>query len=279
MTETNKSPEKKQTENDRTAAAEPILKIDHLGKWYGDLHVLKDIDLEIQEGEVVVVIGASGSGKSTLLRCINALEESQKGSIYLQGKKIEFENQKALNHVRQDLGMVFQHFNLFPHMSVIKNVMEGPVHVKGISKKKAHKMAYELLRKVGLEDKANTYPSMLSGGQKQRVAIARALAMEPKVMMFDEPTSALDPELVGEVISVMEDLGREGMTMIVVTHEMWFAKEAAHRVIFMDEGIILEEAEPEKMFSSPEHARTQEFLRQILPPEESSKSKNAEKKS
>jgi polar amino acid transport system ATP-binding protein len=273
--------EQKKKKSKKEPVKEPILRIEHLGKWYGDLHVLKDINLDIQEGEVVVVIGASGSGKSTLLRCINALEESQKGSIYLEGRKIEFENQAELNKVRQNLGMVFQHFNLFPHMSVIKNVMEGPIHVKGMPKKEAHTLAFELLQKVGLEDKAETYPAMLSGGQKQRVAIARALAMGPKVMMFDEPTSALDPELVGEVINVMEELGKEGMTMIVVTHEMWFAKEAAQRVIFMDEGIILEEAPPEVMFSSPENERTQEFLRQILPPDEKTaeqKKKDAEQK-
>ena len=247
-----------------TKLKDPILRIEHLEKWFGELQVLKDISIDVAESEVVVVIGASGSGKSTLLRCVNFLEYAQKGNIYLDGEHIRPTN-KVLNRIRQDVGMVFQHFNLFPHMSVIGNVVEGPVHVKGMPKKEARELGLQLLEKVGLEDKAEVYPEMLSGGQKQRVAIARALAMQPKVMLFDEPTSALDPELVGEVISVMEELGKEGMTMVVVTHEMWFAKEAADRVIFMDEGIILEEGTPEKMFSSPEHARTQEFLSQILP--------------
>ncbi len=249
-----------------TKLKEPFLRIEHLEKWYGDLHVLRDISLDIAEKEVLVVIGASGSGKSTLLRCLNFLEKAQKGKFYLDGKKIR-NNERDLNRVRQEMGMVFQHFNLFPHMSVIKNVMEGPVHVKGLPKKQARNIAHKLLDKVGLGDKADTYPAMLSGGQKQRVAIARALAMEPRVMLFDEPTSSLDPELVGDVLKVMEDLGREGMTMVVVTHEMWFAKEAADRVIFMDDGIILEEATPEKMFTSPENERTQAFLKQILPQE------------
>ncbi len=249
-----------------TRLKDPILRIEHLEKFFGDLQVLKDISIDVAESEVVVVIGASGSGKSTLLRCVNFLEYAQKGDIYLDGEHIKPTN-KVLNRIRQDVGMVFQHFNLFPHMSVIGNVMEGPVHVKGMPKKAARELGSQLLEKVGLEDKADVYPEMLSGGQKQRVAIARALAMQPKVMLFDEPTSALDPELVGEVIGVMEELGEEGMTMVVVTHEMWFAKEAADRVIFMDEGIILEEGTPEKMFSSPEHARTQEFLSQILPQE------------
>ncbi len=247
-----------------TRLKDPFLRIEHLEKWYGDLHVLKDISLDIAEKEVVVVIGASGSGKSTLLRCINFLEKAQKGNFILDGVKIS-PAERELNRVRQEMGMVFQHFNLFPHMSVIKNVMEGPVHVKGMHKKDARKIAHRLLEKVGLDDKADTYPAMLSGGQKQRVAIARALAMEPRVMLFDEPTSSLDPELVGDVLKVMEDLGKEGMTMVVVTHEMWFAKEAAHRVIFMDDGVILEEASPEKMFTAPEHERTQAFLKQILP--------------
>src|SRR6056297_1271364 len=249
-----------------TKTKEPILQINHLEKYFGELQVLKDISIDVAESEVVVVIGASGSGKSTLLRCVNFLEYAQKGNIYLDGEHIRPTN-KVLNRIRQDVGMVFQHFNLFPHMTVIDNGIEGPVHVKGLPKKEAREFGLQLLEKVGLEDKADIYPEMLSGGQKQRVAIARALAMQPKVMLFDEPTSALDPELVGEVISVMEELGKEGMTMVVVTHEMWFAKEAADRVIFMDEGVILEEGTPEKMFTSPEHGRTQEFLSQILPQE------------
>src|SRR6056297_186376 len=249
-----------------TKLKDPILKIEHIEKYFGELKVLKDISIDVAESEVVVVIGASGSGKSTLLRCINFLEYAQKGNIYLDGEHIK-PSHKVLNRIRQDVGMVFQHFNLFPHMSVIGNVIEGPIHVKGMPKAAARELGVQLLEKVGLGDKAEVYPEMLSGGQKQRVAIARALAMQPKVMLFDEPTSALDPELVGEVIGVMEELGKEGMTMVVVTHEMWFAKEAADRVIFMDEGIILEEGTPEKMFSSPEHARTKEFLSQILPQE------------
>jgi polar amino acid transport system ATP-binding protein len=246
-----------------TIIKEPILRVKHIEKWFGDLHVLKDISMDVTEGEVVVVIGASGSGKSTLLRCMNFLEIAQKGQVYLDGEHIKPVN-KVLNRVRQDMGMVFQHFNLFPHMSVIDNVIEGPVHVKGMPKKAAHELGLHLLEKVGLSDKPDTYPAMLSGGQKQRVAIARALAMQPKIMLFDEPTSALDPELVGEVITVMEELGKEGMTMVVVTHEMWFAKEAAHRVIYMDEGVIVEEGSPEKMFSDPVEERTRAFLKQIL---------------
>jgi polar amino acid transport system ATP-binding protein len=250
-----------------TIPKEPILRVENIEKWYGELHVLKDISLDVQEGEVVVVIGASGSGKSTLLRCVNFLEIAQKGAIFLDGEHIKPIN-KVLNRVRQDMGMVFQHFNLFPHMSVLDNVMEGPVHVKKMPRTAARELALHLLEKVGLSDKPEIYPAMLSGGQKQRVAIARALAMQPKIMLFDEPTSALDPELVGEVIAVMEELGNEGMTMVVVTHEMWFAREAAHRVVFMDDGVILEEGAPEDIFSHPEEERTREFLRQILPPSE-----------
>jgi len=242
----------------------PILSIKGITKWFGDLQVLKGVNLDIAESEVVVIIGASGSGKSTFLRCINFLEEAQKGSISFRGRKIRKQN-RDLNKLREDIGMVFQHFNLFPHKTVIGNVMEGPLQVKKMPYKKAEKHALALLDKVGLADKANVFPSTLSGGQKQRVAIARALAMSPSVLLFDEPTSALDPELVGEVLSVMKDLAnKDGMTMIVVTHEMWFAKEAADRVLFMDDGIILEEATPEKMFTNPENERTKQFLQQIL---------------
>lgn len=240
-----------------------ILHAEHIKRNFGPLKVLKDVSLKVDEREVVVIIGASGSGKSTFLRCINFLEKAQKGSFYFKGKRV-VPHEHNLNHYRQKIGMVFQHFNLFPHMSVLKNVMEGPLHVKNLPKEEAEEKARAILEKVGLSDKVDVYPAMLSGGQKQRVAIARALAMEPEIMLFDEPTSALDPELVGEVLQVMRDLAKEGMTMIVVTHEMWFAKEAADRVLFMDDGIILEEATPEKMFSEPETERAQEFLRQIL---------------
>jgi polar amino acid transport system ATP-binding protein len=241
----------------------PILRIENLSKKYGDLLVLKNISMEVKRGEVVVIIGASGSGKSTLLRCINFLEKTKKGKIFLEGKQIK-NQEKQLIKYRQQLGMVFQHFNLFPHMTVANNVMEGLVQVKKMEKKKARTLAEKLLDQVGLLDKADVYPAMLSGGQKQRVAIARALAMNPKIMLFDEPTSALDPELVGEVLAVMTKLANDGMTMVVVTHEMWFAQEVADRVIFMDEGVILEEATPAEMFTAPKEARTQEFLKQIL---------------
>lgn len=242
----------------------PYLRIEKINKWYGDNHVLKNISLDVKKGEVVVIIGASGSGKSTLLRCVNFLEYTKNGKIYIEGKKIS-KNEAQINKTRQDLGMVFQHFNLFPHMNVLGNVMEGLVHVKKVDKKTAKEMALALLDQVGLSDKPDVYPSMISGGQKQRVAIARALAMDPKIMLFDEPTSALDPELVGEVLSVMTDLAKRGMTMLVVTHEMWFAREVADRVIYMDEGVIIEESTPEEMFTNPAHERTQAFLKQILP--------------
>jgi polar amino acid transport system ATP-binding protein len=244
-------------------ADEPILRIENLSKKYGDLLVLKNLSLTVQKGEVVVIIGASGSGKSTLLRCVNFLEKTKKGKIYLEGNLIR-NQEKQLTKYRQELGMVFQHFNLFPHMTVARNVMEGLVQVKKMPKDEARREAEKLLDRVGLLDKADVYPAMLSGGQKQRVAIARALAMKPKIMLFDEPTSALDPELVGEVLSVMTQLAKEGMTMLVVTHEMWFASEVADRVIFMDGGVIVEEAPPSQMFSSPKEERTQEFLSQIL---------------
>jgi len=242
-----------------------VIEVKNISKSFNDKVVLSNISIKIEKGEKVVVVGPSGSGKSTLLRCVNFLEKTKKGKIYICGKRIKH-NEKELNKTRQDLGMVFQHFNLFPHMTVAGNVMEGLVQVKKMPKAKARMKAEALLERVGLSDKADVYPAMLSGGQKQRVAIARALAMEPKVMLFDEPTSALDPELVGEVLAVMTKLAKEGMTMLVVTHEMWFAKEVADRVIFMDDGVILEEATPEKMFSAPENERTLAFLKQILPP-------------
>lgn len=240
----------------------PIVSARGINKSFGPLHVLKDISLDVAEGEVVVIIGASGSGKSTFLRCLNFLEQIETGDVYFRGKPVV--KNRHLTKIRKEIGMVFQHFNLFPHMTVLKNVMEGPVHAKKMHPRDAERLARTLLEKVGLSDKADVYPSTLSGGQNQRVAIARALAMQPSVLLFDEPTSALDPELVGEVITVMKNLANEGMTMIVVTHEMWFAKEAADRIIYMDDGRIVEEASPDKMFSKPENERTRQFLKQIL---------------
>jgi len=231
-------------------------------KTFGDLEVLKGVDLHVSQGEVVVIIGPSGSGKSTFLRCMNHLESINGGSITINGKIVE-NKEAALNKLRQDIGMVFQQFNLFPHMTVLQNIMEAPILLKKMTKAEAKNKGIELLKKVGLEAKADEYPNRLSGGQKQRVAIARALAMEPTVMLFDEPTSALDPELVGEVLSVMKQLAKEGMTMVVVTHEMGFAKEVADRVIFMDGGNIIEQGIPEDVFGNPKHDRTKEFLGHI----------------
>jgi len=236
-----------------------IIHIENLNKSYGDLHVLKDINLTVKESEVVCLVGASGSGKSTLLRCINFLEKKDNGKIIIGGKEVT-QDTHDINDVRQKVGMVFQHFNLFPHMTVLKNVIEAPIHVKKVEKSDAIKQARELLRKVGLEDKADVYPSKLSGGQKQRVAIARALAMKPDIMLFDEPTSALDPELVGEVLSTMKELAEEGMTMVVVTHEMGFAREVADWIVYMDDGNIVEVAKPEEFFSNPKEERTREFI-------------------
>lgn len=241
-----------------------MIKIRELEKWFGNLHVLKGINLDVNPREVVVIIGASGSGKSTLLRCINFLEKFQKGTVEIDGKVIEKNNEKMINEMRIHVGMVFQHFNLFPHMTVLQNVIEGPTQVKGIPKKDAIKMGRYYLEKVGLLEKENSYPSMLSGGQKQRVAIARALAMEPSVILFDEPTSALDPELVGEVLSVIKDLAKEGMTMVVVTHEMGFAREVGDRVLFMDGGLIVEEGTPDQIFNNCQNPRTRAFLSKIL---------------
>lgn len=232
-------------------------------KSFNNLKVLKGIDLEVAEGEVVVIIGPSGSGKSTFLRCINYLEVPDEGTITISGSRIE-PKETSLNKLRQNIGMVFQQFNLFPHKTVIENVAEAPVLLKKKSKEEARQKGMELLRKVGLVEKADEYPNRLSGGQKQRVAIARALAMEPKVMLFDEPTSALDPELVGEVLAVMKQLAKEGMTMVVVTHEMAFAKEVADRVIFMDQGVLVEEGAPDQLFTHPQKQRTREFLGHIL---------------
>lgn len=240
-----------------------MIEIHNLSKSFGKLEVLKNINLSINEKEVVVLIGASGSGKSTLLRCLNFLEVAQSGEIFIDSEKIDI-TKTDLNKVREKVGMVFQHFNLFPHKTVLENIIEAPIFVRKKAKSEASVKAMELLQKVGLEDKANYYPEQLSGGQKQRVAIARALAMEPKVMLFDEPTSALDPELVGEVLQVMKDLASEGMTMVIVTHEMGFAKEVADRVIMLADGNIIEEGHPSDIFAQPKHERTQRFLNQIL---------------
>jgi len=240
-----------------------MIKVDKLNKSFGDLHVLKDVDIEVKESDVVCLIGASGSGKSTLLRCLNFLELKDSGSIYIEGKEINHQKDD-LNKVRQQVGMVFQHFNLFPHKSVIENVIEAPLMVKGVKKNEAIKEARILLEKVGLADKEDEYPSRLSGGQKQRVAIARALAMQPKIMLFDEPTSALDPELVGEVLETIKELAQEGMTMVVVTHEMGFAKEVSDWVCFLHDGRIEESDRPENIFHNPKRERTKEFLSKVL---------------
>ena len=240
-----------------------MIKVDNLSKSFGNLEVLKNINLSISEKEVVVLIGASGSGKSTLLRCLNFLEVAENGEIVIDSEPIN-PAKTNLNKIREKVGMVFQHFNLFPHKTVLENIIEAPMFVRRETKEAASKKAMSLLKKVGLEDKANYYPDQLSGGQKQRVAIARALAMEPKVMLFDEPTSALDPELVGEVLQVMNDLAHEGMTMVIVTHEMGFAREVADRVIMLADGHIIEEGHPRDIFTQPKHERTQRFLNQIL---------------
>lgn len=240
-----------------------MIKMEHISKWFGKHKVLDDINLDVDLSEVVVIIGASGSGKSTLLRCLNFLERVQKGTIRIDGKIVNYKTQK-LHLIRQEVGMVFQHFNLFPHMSVVNNVIEGLTQVKKMPKSDAIKIGAKLLDNVGLLDKADVYPSMISGGQQQRVAIARALAMNPKIMLFDEPTSALDPELVGDVLEVMKKLARDGMTMVVVTHEMGFAREVADKIVYMDDGRIVEEGSPEQIFNSPREERTREFLSRIL---------------
>ncbi|MGA5690018.1 amino acid ABC transporter ATP-binding protein [Cytobacillus pseudoceanisediminis] len=243
-----------------------MINIKDLHKQFDQLKVLKGINLEVKTGQVVVVIGPSGSGKTTLLRCINVLEQPTSGLLAIGDQVLDFSKQVSKRQIppfRRLTGMVFQNYNLFPHMTALENVMEGPVTVKGESKETAKEKGELLLRKVGLADKAGYYPYQLSGGQQQRVGIARALAMEPKVMLFDEPTSALDPELVGEVLKVMRDLAAEGMTMVIVTHEMRFAREAADEVIFMDGGIIIERGKPEQIFSSPKEARTSQFLNLI----------------
>ncbi len=242
-------------------------------KYFGSLHVLKGISMQVRRQEAVVVIGASGSGKTTFIRCINHLEKIQQGRIFVNGHLIGYrevngklieDRERNIARQRQEIGMVFQRFNLFPHKTALENVIEAPTHVRGIDKDEAVSMGKALLERVGLAAKANSYPSQLSGGQQQRVAIARALAMKPALMLFDEPTSALDPEMIGEVLDVMKELAREGMTMIVVTHEMGFAREVADRVIFMDDGLIVEEGTPVQCFDNPAHARTKAFLSKIL---------------
>lgn len=240
-----------------------MIQVDKLNKSFGDLHVLKDIDMTVKESDVVCLIGASGSGKSTLLRCLNFLEIKDSGIITFEGSQVEKETHD-LNEVRQKVGMVFQHFHLFPHKTVIENVMEAPIYVKKTPKAQAEKDALALLEKVGLSDKKDVYPSKLSGGQKQRVAIARSLAMKPDIMLFDEPTSALDPELVGEVLATMKELAEEGMTMIVVTHEMGFAREVADWAVYMHDGRIVEVGHPEQLFNHPKEERTKNFLDSVL---------------
>ncbi|MFN8074532.1 MAG: amino acid ABC transporter ATP-binding protein [Kineosporiaceae bacterium] len=241
----------------------PLLSIEHVDKHFGALHVLKDIDLTVAHGEVVVVIGPSGSGKSTLCRTINRLEPIDSGRILLDGQELPVEG-RALARLRSDVGMVFQSFNLFAHKTVLQNVALGPVKVRRTARRDAEALALELLERVGVANQKDKYPAQLSGGQQQRVAIARALAMKPKLMLFDEPTSALDPEMIGEVLGVMTDLAREGMTMLVVTHEMGFARQVAHRVVFMADGAVVEQATPEQFFSAPRTDRARDFLSRVL---------------
>lgn len=238
-----------------------MIEIKKLYKSYGDNEVLKGIDQKVSEAEVLCIVGPSGSGKSTMLRCINLLEVPTSGEVYIDGELVTSQN---INEIRTKMGMVFQNFNLFPHMTVLENVTCAPINVKGVSKTDAEAKAMELLTRVGLDNKANAYPRSLSGGQQQRVAIARALAMDPEIMLFDEPTSALDPEMVGEVLDVMKDLAKEGLAMIVVTHEMGFAKEVADKVIFMDEGVIVEQGTPEEVLVNPSEERTKNFLSKVL---------------
>jgi general L-amino acid transport system ATP-binding protein len=244
-------------------AEEKVIEISGLHKWFGDLHVLNGIDLTVYKGERIVICGPSGSGKSTLIRCINRLEEHQKGKISVDGIELT-NNLKNIEKIREEVGMVFQHFNLFPHLTIIENLTLGPIWVRKKPKKEAEEMAMYYLEKVHIQEQAHKYPGQLSGGQQQRVAIARSLCMMPKVMLFDEPTSALDPEMVKEVLDVMINLAEEGMTMIVVSHEMGFAKSVAHRVMFMDFGTFVEENTPHEFFQNPKHERTKLFLSQIL---------------
>lgn len=241
-----------------------MIEVNNLVKSFGDIHVLKGINETIEKGEKVVIIGPSGSGKSTFLRCLNLLEKPTSGDIIFEGNNITKASESELNKLRQKMGMVFQHFNLFPHLTIKKNITLAPVKLGILTKDEADKKALELLERVGLPDKADEYPSMLSGGQKQRIAIARALAMNPEVMLFDEPTSALDPEMVGEVLNLMKQLADDGMTMVVVTHEMGFAKEVASRVMFMADGNVLEQNSPSEFFGNPQNPRLKEFLSKVL---------------
>ncbi len=243
--------------------AEPAIEFRGVNKWFGKLHVLRDVHLAVHAGEVVVVCGPSGSGKSTLIRCVNALEPIQEGELVVLGESLTKPG-VSLSALRSRVGMVFQSFNLFPHMTALENIMLAPVKVRGLTRGEAEKIARALLERVGIPEKADNYPANLSGGQQQRVAIARALAMEPRIMLFDEPTSALDPEMINEVLDVMTDLAKEGMTMIVVTHEMGFARRVSHRIVFMDEGQIIEEGGPESFFAAPKFDRTRQFLSKIL---------------
>ena len=247
-----------------TAMAEPIIRFEKVNKWYGDdFHVLRDIDLAVAPGEKIVICGPSGSGKSTLIRCVNRLEEHQEGRIVVDGVEMG-DDVKAVERVRRNVGMVFQQFNLFPHLTVLQNLTLAPMHTRGVAREEAEATAMKYLQRVRIPEQAHKYPSQLSGGQQQRVAIARALCMNPKVMLFDEPTSALDPEMINEVLSVMTSLAEEGMTMLVVTHEMGFARRASHRVVFMADGAIVEDAEPEEFFSNPKSDRAKDFLGKIL---------------
>ena len=243
--------------------SDPIIKIENMNKWFGDFQVLKDINLSVEKNKKIVVCGPSGSGKSTLIRCINRLEEHQKGTIIVDGTELT-ENTKNIEAIRAEVGMVFQQFNLFPHLSILDNCTLAPIWVKKMPKKDAEELAIKQLEQVQIADQANKYPGQLSGGQQQRCALARALCMEPKIMLFDEPTSALDPEMIKEVLDAMVNLAKAGMTMIVVTHEMGFAKEVADEVIFMDEGMIVERAETKEFFANPKSDRTKLFLSQIL---------------
>jgi general L-amino acid transport system ATP-binding protein len=250
-------------ESNTDAQARPAVELVNVNKWYGELHVLKDINLQVARGERIVVCGPSGSGKSTTIRCINRLEEHQKGSIFVQG--IELTNDlKKIDEVRCEVGMVFQHFNLFPHLTILENCTLAPIWVRKMPKKEAEALAMQFLERVKIPEQAHKYPGLLSGGQQQRVAIARALCMRPKIMLFDEPTSALDPEMVKEVLDTMVSLAEDGMTMICVTHEMGFARQVADRVIFMDAGQIIEMNKPNEFFTNPQHTRTRKFLEDIL---------------